>query len=569
MTEARGLHPADKVEAYVSKGWWSDRTIDRVFRDQVAAQGDRTAVVDPANLGDLVGAEPRRLTWSQLDSEVTHLAAQLLEMGLSRGDVIGVQIPNSIELVKTYLAAWSIGVVMSPLPMPYREREVVGAANQAGFKAIVTVDRFGDRQPLAEVTAAREAMPTVSTVVVMWPDASSASTSAVNVSAAEASDDDRSAVEARRTADPADPNDCVTVCWTSGTESEPKGVPRCHYDWIAISQACLDAPELTSADVVLNPFPMVNMAAIGGVLIPWLLSGSTLVQHQPFDVPTFLGQVARERVTYTLVPPALLTMLLHNDALMSQVDLSSITRIGSGSVPLQPAMVRGWQEKHGISIINFFGSNEGTALLSSPQDFPDPEDRALYFPNYGAEGVTWSTRIADAVSVRLVDLVSGEDITEQGRVGELRLNGPTVFAGYLNPENNAAAFDELGYLRTGDLFEIAGERGEFLRYVDRAKDVINRGGMKVSAAEMEALISAHPSVMEAAVIGDSDEVMGERVAAVVTLKPESTLTLEELVDFLRSKKIASYKLPERLDVREELPRNPVGKILKRELRQGS
>ncbi len=134
-------------------------------------------------------------------------------------------------------------------------------------------------------------------------------------------------------------------------------------------------------DVLLNPFPMINMAGINGMLLPWLvMGGATLVQHHPFDAPTFFRQIAVERVTYTIAPPALMWMLLNNEDLLAKIDLSSLTRIGSGSAPLQPAMVRGWQKRFGLSVINFFGSNEGVSLLSSPEDFPDPDIRAQFFP---------------------------------------------------------------------------------------------------------------------------------------------------------------------------------------------
>lgn len=566
----RGLHPAERVADYRARGWWSEETVDGLLDEHLATRPDRLALVDPANKAALTGAAPRRLTWAELASEVDHLAAELIGLGLRSGDVLGVQLPNTVELVEVYLAAWHLGLVVSPLAMQYREHEVAGMAQQAGFAALVTCSRFGDRAPLAEALVVRAGRPELRTVVAYGsPDEladAGAGDDVVVVFAQPATPDERALVAQRRRADPPEPNDAVTICWTSGTEAEPKGVPRTSLEWLVTTWACIDAPRMDGDDVLLNPFPMVNMAGIAGMFLPWLRTGCVLVQHQPFDLPTFLGQVAAERVTYTVAPPALLWMLLNNEALLSQVDLGSLTRIGSGSVPLQPPMVRGWQEQHGIGVINFFGSNEGIALLSSPEDFPDPDDRATYFPRYGAPGSTWTSRVSEWVSLRLTDLTTGEDITEPGVPGELRLAGPTVFAGYLGGDHLPSPFDDRGYLRTGDVFEIAGDRNQYLRFVDRAKDVVIRGGMNVAPAELEALISAHPAVAEVAVVGDPDEVLGERVAAIVTLRPDASLDLPELVEFLRAQKIASFKLPERLEVRESLPRNPVGKILKRDLR---
>ncbi len=567
--KVRSLHDAAKVEDYVAKGWFSRETVDDLYRESVSRNPDGLAIVDPANKEALTGAAPRRLTWRELDDEVTALTARFIELGLRRGDILATQMVNSVELVEVYLAAWNLGVVVSPLAVQYREHEITGMAKQAQFKAFLGTGRAGERDLVAEVLAYRDSVPSIELFLryAAPGDESAAPDGAVNVAVASATDADRASVANRREADgPNDPNDAVTICWTSGTEAEPKGVPRTHLEWVAGTWAGVDMPKITADDVILNPFPMINMAAFVGLLLPWLRMGCTLVQHQPFDLMVFLGQIAKERVNYTVAPPALLMMLLHNEALMSQVDISSITRMGSGSAPLPPPMVVGWQEKYGVPIINFFGSNEGIALLSGPEDFPDPATRARYFPYYSGQGRSWSSRISKWVQHRLVDIETGEEITEPGKIGELRIDGPTVFPGYINGEDKPSPFDEHGYLKSGDLFEIAGDEGQYLLYVDRAKDLVIRGGMNIAPAEVEGLIAHHPAVGEVAVFGQPDEVMGERVTAVVALKPDQSLTLDELAEFLREKHIASYKIPERLEIVPMLPRNPVGKVLKRDLR---
>jgi len=556
----RGLHPAERVAEYTAAGWWSGETMDQLFRARVAADPDRIAVVDPANKADLTGDQPRRLTWRELDDEVYGLADVLLSHGVGAGDVVGLQMPNTVELVAAYLACWRIGAVVSPLPVQYREHEISELGRLAEFRAYLTVERIGDRSPVQEVGSVRDGLPALRTVFAYGSSLPDGVVAVAPVSGA------RERVEAYAAEHPADPNDCATICWTSGTESKPKGVPRAHYEWLAICWATVDAPRLTSEDVLLNPFPMVNMAGINGMFLPWLRVGGVLVQHHPFDLPTFLRQIAEEKATYTVAPPALLNMLLARPEILAATDLSSLRLIGSGSAPLAPAMVRGWQEKYGIGVINFFGSNEGIALLTDPHDVPDPEQRARYFPRYGVPGVKWSSRVSEWTSVRLVDPVSGKEVTEPGVPGELRIKGPTIFSGYLDGANLASPFDEDGYLRTGDVFEIAGEDGRFLRYVDRAKDLIIRGGMNISPAELEGLLTGHPSVAEVAVVGYPDEVLGEKVCAVVVPAEGATPTLEELVSYLREQRIASFKLPERLELRTVLPRNPVGKILKRDLR---
>ncbi|MEZ0073275.1 class I adenylate-forming enzyme family protein [Planotetraspora sp. GP83] len=545
----RGLHPAERVEEYVARGWWTRETLDDLFRARVAAAPDRLAIVDPANKADLVGAEPRRLTWSEFDAEVDRLASVLRDHGLRPGDVLAVQLPNTVELAAAYLAGWRLGLVISPLPVQYRAHEIGELGALAGFAGFLTVTRMGGRDMAEE---ARAALPGLRVLLAHGDPTFDAELAAA-----------RGPVASHA----GDPNDCVTICWTSGTESTPKGVRRTHYDWLAASWVTVDAPRLTADDVLLNPFPMVNMAGINGMFLPWLRVGGVLVQHHPFDLPTFLRQIAEERATYTVAPPALLTMLLARPDLLATTDIGSLRLIGSGSAPLAPSMVKGWQEDYGIGIINFFGSNEGIALITDPHDVPDPEQRALFFPRYGVPGVKWSIRSAEQISTRLVDPDTGEEVTEPGRPGELRIKGPMVFPGYLQGDRLPSPFDERGYLKTGDVFVIDGERGEFLRYVDRVKDLIIRGGMNIAPAELEGLISAHPDVAEVAVLGYPDEVLGEKVCAVVVPKEGRTVTLDALLTHLRAAQIASYKLPERLELREALPRNPVGKILKRDIRR--
>lgn len=570
MAVLHGLHPESTVQKYRDQGMWTDETIDGLFRSQVEARPGELAIVDPANRKDLVGSEPRRLTWAELEPEVAHLASWLLDNGVERGDVVGMQLPNGIELVEVYLAAWTIGAVVSPLAMQYREHEVVGMASKAEFGVMVTAHRFGDRAPATETLAMRDQIPSLRSVIAFGhPDErpDDASAEILDVAPAPATEAERQRLDDYVAAHPNDPNDCVTIAWTSGTEGVPKGVLRTHYDWLCFAWATTEAPKVETDDVLLNTFPMINMAGINGMMLPWLRTGCTLVQHHPFDLMTFFGQIAQERVTYTLAPPALLWQLLNSDELLSKVDLSSIKRFGSGSVPLQEPMVRGWQERFGIGVINFFGSNEGIGLLSNTEDFPDPAKRAQFFPNYGYTKQEWSSRISKWIRVKLMDATTGEEVTEPGLPGELRISGPMIFPGYLNGETLSSPFDEDGFLKTGDIFEIAGDDGQFLHYLDRAKDLIIRGGMNIAPAELEGLIAGHPAVADVAVIGDQDEMMGERVAAVVSLRPDHELTLEELVGWLRTEKhIASFKLPERLEVLDELPRNPVGKVLKRELR---
>ncbi|MET0134587.1 MAG: class I adenylate-forming enzyme family protein [Kibdelosporangium sp.] len=561
---ARRMHPPERVAEYTGRGWWTDETVQQLFADRVAEFADELAIVDPANKTDLVDLPARRSTWRELEDEVDRLAAALLANGVGEGDVLAVQLPNIIELAVAYLAAWRVRAIVSPLPVQYRRHELVELGNIGEITAFLTADRVGKREVAAEVLDMRDNIPSLRTVLYFGPSDVPGAVP-VGSAMAEVDGESRGRVREYEAAHPVDPNDCITICWTSGTERRPKGVPRAHYEWLVMSHDTVFAPSLTHASRILNPFPMVNMAGINGMFLPWLRVGCVLVQHHPFDLAVFLAQVRDEGITYTVSPPAVLALLLQREDLLAQTDLSTLRQIGSGSVPLQEWMVRGWHEKYGITIINFFGSNEGISLMTDVQLMTDPAQRARFFPRYGG-GREWSFPAAAKSAVKLIDPDTGEEVTEPGRPGELYLKGPSLFAGYLAASQAPGPFDDDGYLKTGDVFVIDGEHGQFLRYVDRAKDLIIRGGMNIAPAELETMIASHPSVAEVAVVGVPDDVLGERVCAVVATRPGTNITLAELIEHLSRQEIASYKLPERLEVREALPRNPVGKILKRELR---
>jgi acyl-CoA synthetase (AMP-forming)/AMP-acid ligase II len=558
------MHPQERIDDYRAKGYWTDETVQQLFADRVAEFGDELAAVDPPNKADLVDLAPQRLTWREIDEQVERLAAVLLAHGVGEATVLAVQLPNIVELIVAYLAAWRVRAIVSPLPVQYRRHEVVELGNLGEISAFLTSDRIGPRPVAAEVLEMRADIPSLGTVFSFGP-ATPAGAVSIDAATAAVRPADLAEVAAYAEAHPVDPNDCMTICWTSGTESRPKGVPRAHYEWLVMSWDTVVAPSLTHESRVLNPFPMVNMAGINGTFLPWLRVGFLMVQHHPFDLTVFLNQVEAEGITYTIAPPALLAMLLQKEELLAGKDISTLRQIGSGSVPLQEWMVRGWHDKYGITIINYFGSNEGISLMTDVKLMTDPAQRAHFFPRYGG-GRTWTFPAAARTTVKLVDPETGEEVTEPGRPGELYLKGPSVFAGYLDAANVRSPFDPDGFLITGDMFVIDGPNNEFLRYVDRAKDLIIRGGMNIAPAELETMIASHPDVLEVAVIGVPDDILGEKVCAVVVLRPGASLDLAGVVDHLKSQQIASYKLPERLEIVEALPRNPVGKILKRQLR---
>ena len=548
------LNPQERIDEYTSRGWWGTRRIEDWFDDNLRTRPDTEALIDAPNRADFIDGAPRRLTWRALAAEADMYATAFLELGLTGDDIVCVQLPNCVELPAVYLACLRLGIVVTPVPVQYREHELEHILGITQPRAIVTAARILHHDHAAMMRGLAARHPSVHTVL------------AIDALPRWEADGDRIAQHERE--HPTGANDVFTICWTSGTEGVPKGVPRSHNEWLAIPENIILSGGLKPGCHLLNAFPLVNMAGIAGQFLPWLLTGAKLVMHHPFNLGVFLTQVKDEAIDYTVAAPAILATLAQNPDLMAGLEGSRLRAIGSGGGPLAEWTVRVFTERYGIDVINYFGTNEGASLTASALDLPDPALRASYFPRFGVDDYEWKLPVARRVRTRLVDPDTGRDIDTPGTPGELRVRGPAIFPGYFRaPDMTARAFDPQGYYRTGDLFEIAGERRELYRFVGRLKDIIVRGGFNISSEELEALLLAHPKVREVAIVGYPDDNLGERVCAVVVPQAGATLELPELVAFLRTeKKVASYKLPEKLLLLDALPRNPVGKVLKRDLR---
>lgn len=547
--------PEDKIRRYVAEGWWGSDTLDTMWRAAVADAPDRLALVDPPDRSSIAFGSPRRFRYAELDDAVERVASQLFAAGLRRDDRLITQLPNLAEILVVYLACARLGIVVSPVPMQYGTHELAHVHGATGACAYVTVDRFKNNA-FADVQTM--ALPDEVRVLVFGERGS--------IDLDRDGDDPRYHDYVTRLT--VDANDIFTICWTSGTTGQPKGVPRSFNHWIATTIASEDATLLPNGAAMLNPFPFVNMAAIGGFLFLWLRVQGTLVLHHPFDAGVFLSQIQNEKVVYTVAAPALLSRLLQSPDLLEKFDLSTLRTIGSGSAPVATTIVEAYREKFGIDVLNLFGSNEGMCLVSAPNDMPDPEHRAAFFPRFGAPGVSWKNRTGHFFETRLVDLTHGKEIENPGCPGELLISGPTVFDGYLDSDAaNAEVFDARGFFRTGDVFEIAPgfDDGRFLRFVGRSKDIIVRGGMKISPEELDMLLEGLPGVAEVATCGVADAELEQRVGVVVVPSEGASVSLDDVTSWLEARGVARFKWPERIAFITTLPRNPLGKVLRHEL----
>lgn len=537
-----------RIADYRERGWWGDLTLHGMLRQHAQSNPDLLAVADQPNRQALTGDDPVRLSFSELNHASDNLASQLLKAGIKSGDAILVQLPNIAELVMAYLAASKIGVIISPAAVQYGAHELQHICATINPVAILTIEQFNGL-PLA--VSARQYLPESVGVLIFGEDITVDSSSYAEVQQQLAEHEKHY---------PAGADDILTICWTSGTTGTPKGVPRSHNMWFATSRCCMEAADYRLGDRFLNIFPMVNMGSVGAFLYPSMLVGCSIILHHPLDPALFLAQLQDEQITFTVAPPAVLNQLAKNEAMWNQFNFSQLRSIGSGSAPLAPWMIETFAEKYGKDVLNFYGSNEGISLFCTPQHGSDATQRATMFPRVGAGIDSWDSEVNSMVFSKVVDVETGEEITETGRVGELLFDGATVFDGYLGTDNSEVFTDD-GFFRTGDLVELCGEPPNFYQIAGRCKDIINRGGMKISPMEIDILLEGLPNSVEAAVCAYKDERLGEKICACVVSSPEAQApTLEQIVQHLSDRGIAKFKLPERLEIFAALPRNPLGKV---------
>lgn len=541
------LASTETIKHYTDLGVYTSKTLYDHFLKNAISEPDRICIVDPSNRKELVGTDPERLTYTAFAGAVDAVAEGLVKLGIKKDDIIMVQLPNTWELAMLYLAISRSGAIITPAPVLWREAEMDYIAKATNAKMFITLDKFNgfDHRAMGlSISANNSSIGNVVTLEEIRSMINSPVTGSV----------DNIRVDA---------NDIFSICWTSGTEARPKGCPLSHNNWTGTAMI-QDAAGLKKGDVMMTAGPLVNMGAIGTVFVPWIVLGGTLVLHHPFDPLTYMGQIMTEHPNYTLMVPALANMIVKHPAVDS-FDLSSFRSITMGSAPPSLWTMQEFKRRWNIDIGNIWGQSEGTGLISGIEDVPDMAIRAKSFPHYGKPGVAWRSSASRYIKVKIVE-PDGQELTEIGDVGELVYKGPGVLAEYFNnPEATEKSFTKDGFFRTGDLFRI--EKENMISFFERSKDIIIRGGYNISSQEIENYIMAHPKVQDAAVVGMADDKLGERMCAYVMPVNGETLELDELVGFLNEKGVARYKHPERLEVVGEIPRNPVGKALKKKLRQ--
>jgi acyl-CoA synthetase (AMP-forming)/AMP-acid ligase II len=541
------------AEKYSKEGWWDNRTLVGTFLDNVSKNQDRTAIVDPPNKEDLVGIKPERINYRELNERVDRLSSFFLRKGLVKDGVVIIQLPNINELLTTYLAVWRLGGIISPVPMQWRAHELVSVVETTKAWAYVST-KFKDFDHLDMVKNLRTENSPITNLFSL----AEIRNAMINEPVSPDLDSLTDSIQG---------DDVAVVEWTSGTEKEPKACPMSHNNWGFLRffyRSEFKGGILSDGAVIMNPAPLVNMTGIGVGIVPWLMVAGTFVLHHPFDPVLYLRQLVSEKVNFTLAPPAVaVAMLKHPD--VDKFDLSATEFFVQGSAPPPPWTFLEFKKRWGIESINVWGQNEGTGLFSTKDTVHDLSDRARSFP-WPGPGKMADIPFFKATETKIVDPNTGREVTEMGSVGELCFRSPFTIPEYYNqPDLTRDAFDKDGFFHTGDLFTIVSN--DRIAFFDRLKDIIIRGGFNISSAEIEDIAKRDPRIVDAAAVPLPDEVLGERVCLFVVPKAGENVGLEDVKAIMKKNEVAIYKWPERVETITSIPRNPVGKAQKDELRK--
>ncbi len=499
------------------------------------------------------------ISYQELDELTDALAAALQAEGFARGGRLAVYLQNVPQFALAMLATWKAGGIMVPVNPMLKRKELAALLEDSGATALVTLESLWEEVG-REVAAELGLRLVVTTSELDFLDATPPLLVGSERRRDPATYDLRALIERYRADKPARsalaPGDTAVLTYTSGTTGPPKGAMNSHGNLVFNAQTYREWASLDDEDVVLGVAPFFHITGLVGHLAVGLLAGMRIVMSYRFDADTTLELIERHAVTFT-VGSITVFIALMNAPTADTRDLSTLTKVLSGGAPIPPATVDAFEQKFGAYIHNIYGLTETT----SPSHCVPLGRRAPVDPSSGALSV--GVPVFGTV-VRVID-EQGRDVAP-GIVGEFVTSGPQVVAGYWKkPEETEHAIPG-GSLHTGDV-GFMDDSGWFY-LVDRKKDQINVSGYKVWPREVEDVLYGHDAVREAAVVGIPDDYRGETVKAFVSLKPGAVVTHDELIAFCKER-MAAYKYPRRIEFVDELPKTASGKILRRELRDGS
>jgi long-chain acyl-CoA synthetase len=441
---------------------------------------------------------------------VVRAAGALRRQGVGAGDVVAIVLPNRVELIVSLFATWRVGATATPVNPALLRAEIAYQLEDAGAKVVIgTGEPFANAHAIDVDTLDREEPTDISPATLA-------------------------------------PDDLALLIYTSGTTGKPKGVMLDHRNVRTMCQMGIDSLDVTADDHSLLILPLFHVNGIvAGTIAPLLVGGRVTIGGQ-FSPATFLDLVEHVRPTFFSAVPAiyaLLTALPEADA----ADLSSLRLVICGAAPTPPELIKRFEARFGVVLVEGYGLSEGTcASTINPYD-----------------GLRKPGTVGLPMAGQEVAIVADGRPQRAGERGEVVIRGANVMRGYLNRPQETATTIVDGWLHTGDVGYL--DEDGYLVLVDRIKDMIIRGGENVYPKEVETVLYTHPDVLEAAVVGRPDDVMGEVVAAYVVLRPDATAIADDL-HALCERDLARYKRPVSIELLDVLPKNAVGKIDKPNLR---
>lgn len=504
--------------AYLASGVWDGVTLPARVQVHAANRPDARAVVEAG--GDHV-------TYAELWDRATRVACFLADEGVGAGDVVSVQLPNRIETAVVALGVLAVGAVINPLLPNYRARELAHVFSTALPRVVFTPSMyrgFDHERLVAETTRATDCAPLH---IVCDPEPRSGLALADVLASG-----DRAEVPTDR-----DAAAVSELIFTSGTEATPKAIMHTEQTTNFSVRVAASDLGIDDADVVWMPSPLGHSTGFNYGLRFALYHGLPLVLQDRWDPAVAVDVVRRERCSYTLAATTFLRELVA-ESTQRDAAVDSLRCFGCGGAPVPPSLVEEG-ETRGVQVLRLYGSTE--VLVATWNRPGGPREKRV-----ATDG----------------EAMTGVEI--EVRDGEIFTRGPNTCVGFFaDPERTAATFDAEGWVRSGDLATL--DADGYLTVVGRKKELIIRGGMNITPRELEDLIGAFDEVRAVAVVGTPDERLGEIVCACVVLEPGVSLDLGTVTDRLRDAGVATYKLPQRLELLGGLPTTASGKIQKHEI----
>ena len=531
-------HMEKDAEEYIKSKWWLGMTLGDILDRTADVFTSRIAVVD----------DKERLTFGQVRDNVDKLALSFLDLGLTKGDCIMLQLPNWHEYVYAYFAAQRIGCIPVLMISGYRQLEATHFAQLTEAKAWIVPEAYRKIDYLSFIDAVKQGNPQLKHVIsVRAAGQNSAFTTSIEkLMERNVTEDDRRRLKEKRP----DPRDVAHVMPSGGTTGLPKGIPRTHNDYISNVEFLHKGWDMSTSDVALVVVPVGHNLALLNVAGA-MLFGYRLVLSDSTRPQDICRTIQKEKVTYMPTVPSLVRRIMELPDLNSY-DLTSLKRLSAGGEPSTPDLILDVYRKLNCTYINEFGMSEGLLCRSSLTDDIDTICNSV------------GRTCCPYDKIRIMN-ERGDELAP-GMDGELTTKGPGIFAGYMkNPVENEKSFTKDGYFRTGDQARIAPDGT--LKITGRIKDLIIRGGENVTPGQVEDILSSHPGVAEVAVIGMPDKALGEKVCAYLRLAPGASPDVEGIKAFMAEKGASSLLIPERFEFVDSFPMTQAGKIDKKVLKK--